>query len=407
MKRSICVFYLSTAFCCVPLLQAQQESSPAPPYVERMARAIEEGKSEAEIKDALYRSLIFELAHYNQIDAVKRLVSGEIDLEMLDQDGQTMLHIAVGNGSAEMTKILLDAGADVDGLNASQRSPLFTAAISNQLEIVKQLLAAKADVNGNSKHNSPLNAAAWYGYSEIAGLLIQHKANLKQTDGDGNTALHKAVWQGNVTIAEMLLEAGANLDVKNVAGQSPRSMAADRWKEKRESAADKRGYGEEQLIGAPDVAAMSDNPNAWCPNAATGQPQWLMLHFSKAVVPAKVEVYENMGPGTVAQVSVFDSKGVEHVAWKGKDPVKPNGNTVAVSRIDLKTEVKTKRIKLHIDINANSDWNEFDAVGLLDAKGNKQWVSWAEASSTYAGGQVAAFKHRRVFELIHGENDSD
>ena len=125
-----------------------------------------------------------------------------------------------------------------------------------------------------------------------------------------------------------------------------------------------------------------------------------MLHYETAVVPTKVEIYENMGPGTVNKITVFDAKGAEHVAWKGKDLAKPNAQGVPIALIDLATKAKTNRIKLTIDLDANQDWNEIDAVGLIDSAGNKQWVSWAEASSTYASGEMAAYKYRRVFELL-------
>src|SRR5207244_95830 len=55
------------------------------------------------------------------------------------------------------------------------------------------------------------------------------------------------------------------------------------------------------------------------------------------------------------------------------------------SEIPLKaTGFATRFVKLYIDSANVQNWNEVDAVGLVDGAGRVQWAVGAEASSTYA-----------------------
>ena len=47
-----------------------------------------------------------------------------------------------------------------------------------------------------------------------------------------------------------------------------------------------------------------------------------------------------------------------------------------------------------------ADWNEIDAVGLIDKSGRLQWASRATASSTYAKDQPPAPEPQRTAELL-------
>ncbi|KAH7120014.1 ankyrin repeat-containing domain protein, partial [Dendryphion nanum] len=63
----------------------------------------------------------------------------------------------------------------------------------------------------------PLHWAVNNGYatSEVAGILVEHGADLEARNGDGETPLHRAVISCNTDITKALAQAGANFSAKD------------------------------------------------------------------------------------------------------------------------------------------------------------------------------------------------
>eukprot|EP00899_Mesostigma_viride_P000520 jgi/Mesvir1/10469/Mv14379-RA.1 len=128
------------------------------------------------------------------LDVVKHFVRFGVDLNGVDKNGDTALHLAVENNHLEVVKCLAHAGARMDipggGLGVPGRRlnrswpPLHLAAAKGFEGVVETLLAAGAD----------LNATATYDYVS------------------GETALHIAVSKGHVKIVDVLLAARANVN---------------------------------------------------------------------------------------------------------------------------------------------------------------------------------------------------
>jgi hypothetical protein len=72
--------------------------------------------------------------------------------------------------------------------------------------------AAKVVNQQTSTGSTPLLISAELGHTEVAALLLQHRADANQPDEYGMTALYQASANGHAEIARMLLEAGAVLD---------------------------------------------------------------------------------------------------------------------------------------------------------------------------------------------------
>ena len=76
----------------------------------------------------------------------------------------------------ETCDTLLKYGAQVDALDTDFQTPLFQTALSGSLPIME--------------------------------LLLNHRANIDHTDGNGNTALHMAAKFGNSAIVKAFLDKG-------------------------------------------------------------------------------------------------------------------------------------------------------------------------------------------------------
>lgn len=150
-----------------------------------------------------------------------------------------------------------------------------------------------------------------------------------------------------------------------------------------------RQWGTEQVIGPPNTGGPGDIVTAWASKTQDNQMEWLVLDYAEAVVPDEVHVYETYNPGALFKVSVFNSRGEEIVVWEGNDPTPTNAG-IGVSKIPVKVDFKTNRVKIYLDSPAVNGWNEIDAVALIDNNHQTQWACGVGASTTYASGSAVA-----------------
>ena len=143
-------------------------------------------------------------------------------------------------------------------------------------------------------------------------------------------------------------------------------------------------WGTAEVTGQPDTQRYGDIRTAWASKQPDNQPEWLILEYQRSVKPSAVWIYETYNPGAVNRVTVFDSKGNEHDAWLGEDPL--IGAKGGIAKLKLNgnaAQIATRRIKIYLDSPNFAGWNEIDAVGLIDDRGSKQWAERAKSSSSY------------------------
>lgn len=81
------------------------------------------------------------------IEVVRLLIKAGADVNYKTKDGETALHIATWNPSANMTDLLLKAGAKVDVQKwHTNETPLHGAAQHGSLEVVQSLLKAGSSI---------------------------------------------------------------------------------------------------------------------------------------------------------------------------------------------------------------------------------------------------------------------
>jgi ankyrin repeat protein len=120
----------------------------------------------------------------------------KVNVDDVDEDGETALHLAVWNSNVDVFQKLLEKGANPNIFDKKGWSPLHVAA---------------GEKNGN----------------EIMDLLLAHsKVNVDDVDGKGQTALHIAAYESNVNVVKSLINKGANLNAVDKSGDSPLHVAA-------------------------------------------------------------------------------------------------------------------------------------------------------------------------------------
>lgn len=91
--------------------------------------------------------------------------SGDLDLEMEDNDGRTLVSFAAGSGNEQVVKMLLDSSrVDPDSRDKSGRTPLHHAADTGQNGTVRLLLAS-GQVDVDSKDDSGMTPLCYACYA--------------------------------------------------------------------------------------------------------------------------------------------------------------------------------------------------------------------------------------------------
>ncbi|KAK1429310.1 hypothetical protein QVD17_11516 [Tagetes erecta] len=152
-------------------------------------------------------------------------------VDSVDSEGQTLLHLAVGQGRPDLVQVLLEFKPNVSARSTRARlgsTPLEAAVASGESLIVELLLANHANIDRLDPSTwGPIHLAAGGGHVDILRLLLVKGANVDAVTKDGNTALHIAVEERRQDCARLLLTSGAQFDIRNSsAGETPLHIAA-------------------------------------------------------------------------------------------------------------------------------------------------------------------------------------
>lgn len=115
------------------------------------------------------------------------------DLEALNTEGRTALHLAAKYGHLKMVEFLLEKGAKPDAQGYDGQTPLHLAAEAGEFQVVAALLAQGASANlQDSVGNSALHLGALAGSEEVVAELLKHEAAVGQRNGKGESPLDLA-----------------------------------------------------------------------------------------------------------------------------------------------------------------------------------------------------------------------
>uniref|UniRef100_A0A158QPS6 ANK_REP_REGION domain-containing protein n=1 Tax=Haemonchus placei TaxID=6290 RepID=A0A158QPS6_HAEPC len=114
--------------------------------------------------------------------------SSENELDALNEEGFSALHLAVRRLKLSLIELLLEAGASINAKDSAGRSPLFHAVNMNDVEIVQFLLGKGADPNvEDDSGETPLLLCMKTANYAIMGLLIDAGADPNRKNRNGNS----------------------------------------------------------------------------------------------------------------------------------------------------------------------------------------------------------------------------
>ena len=159
------------------------------------------------------------------IEAIKKHLDREVDINAKNDKGQTSLDLAIKENAFETAEFLINKGANFNTEDESGNTPLHHAAGFGHKKIVGLLIAKGTDSNlKNKSGETPLIKAAnsggvfnrpvSIGRLETIELLISKGADIDAQGAGGWSSLNYAASSGRKKIVELLIKKGADVNSK-------------------------------------------------------------------------------------------------------------------------------------------------------------------------------------------------
>ena len=140
----------------------------------------------------------------------------KIDINAANENGFTVLHLAIRMGVLNVIKKILELGADVNFDKNNSTRPLALAISTDKKEIVTFLLKAGACLNdSDQKRESSLYLALKNGNFEYFKALEDHYGFCSLYFPDGSNYLHHAIFYRQIHVVKYLLKQGITPMTKN------------------------------------------------------------------------------------------------------------------------------------------------------------------------------------------------
>ncbi|KAN0114628.1 Ankyrin repeat-containing domain protein [Hyaloscypha variabilis] len=151
-----------------------------------------------------------------------------VNLEKVNEAGETDLYVAVQAGNEEIVRFLLSCGADPNQKTSYGDPPSHRAAASGKAAILRLLLDAGADPDAvDNRLCTVLMWGSQFGSPKVVEMLLQTgSVEVNACAVDGDTALHCAALAGKLDIIEVLIKhPGLITDIRNEDGLTPKEFA--------------------------------------------------------------------------------------------------------------------------------------------------------------------------------------
>lgn len=117
---------------------------------------------------------IHDAAREGKVDEAGKLIAADPKLvNTRNELGSTPLHVAAGNATPDLARLLLDKGAEINAKDNNGATPLHIAAFTGRKDTVEFLLARGADVHAKDNQGRTARDFAESSLSrEISAILV-------------------------------------------------------------------------------------------------------------------------------------------------------------------------------------------------------------------------------------------
>lgn len=165
-----------------------------------------------------------------QAAVVKWLTDSGADVNLMDRNGQTSLHLACKNADVACVKAICEAvGGEksrikLDLRNFQGLAAVHIAALSGHREVIKLVLSLGANINAQDTNSgrTALHHAVESGRHHVVEYLMSRGARVNAQTFAGNTALHTATGREMDEMVKLLVTNGADVNIPNLEGDVPR-----------------------------------------------------------------------------------------------------------------------------------------------------------------------------------------
>ena len=163
---------------------------------------------------------LVELLASGEIDELKdRLLNGD-SINQVNEDGQTLLHIAALQDNGEIITFLLAFGPDTEIKDNDGRTPFALAAENACWNAAKSLAAGGAYLFAENPEGATVyDSAAAAGVEGVQAVICKNTAD--QQDGNGRTPLHIAAINLDADAAAIIVESAEHFSARDADGKTP------------------------------------------------------------------------------------------------------------------------------------------------------------------------------------------
>ncbi|CAH1788044.1 unnamed protein product [Owenia fusiformis] len=185
------------------------------------------------LRSAIFPSLMCSAAKNGDVDGLIKLKTHGANVNEVDYDNRSALHLAATEGQLEAVEYLLKEGGMVHMRDRFGNTPLRCAIMYNHPDIIRILRKAGAHITINPVRIG-VELCSLAAINDLEGLRSWYLAgaNINSGDYDKRTALHVAVTFDYLGIVTFLLECGARSDIKDMFGNTALTEATTRGLDK-------------------------------------------------------------------------------------------------------------------------------------------------------------------------------